>query len=306
MSFNSLFEIRVIRVLLVLPLWKIKSFQFSFWDSNWEAGGMGEMNHFQFSFWDSSWGGEAQDAPGAGAAFQFSFWDSQLTVTVVGAVTYICFQFSFWDSDHHRHYSYGKYVQYLSILFLRFLPRSSSRLSWTPCLLSILFLRFYYMLRWFEVVEWETFNSLFEIPRQRHILDAQRRHNFQFSFWDSDITPGYRFIRVLSAVTFNSLFEIPAARWGWGGMDDDNFQFSFWDSVEAAAWDFNGMVMIFQFSFWDSRSQRQADLDAENNFQFSFWDSSPYILLSTSTSNGLLSILFLRFEKVITTCRSRK
>jgi len=100
-TFNSLFEIRWVRMAEEFSLKIILDFQFSFWDSydecEKELGAF--LDAFQFSFWDSHHE-RAEARPINRDRFQFSFWDSWLGVerAAVSVSHRQPFQFSFWDS----------------------------------------------------------------------------------------------------------------------------------------------------------------------------------------------------------------
>ena len=146
---------------------------------------------------------------------------------------------------------------------------------------------------------------------------ADRRGDFQFSFWDSHIATDVETSRLL--VTFNSLFEILRGGGRRQGIGIFYFQFSFWDSWWTGRRSRSRRGEYhFQFSFWDSRADRDKDCFKHLGylsilflrfvqttqhqgatyvkilFQFSFWDSPHLGHLAMLTTS--LSILFLRFR----------
>ena len=118
-SFNSLYEIRVRDITRQLA--------------------PGE--NFQFSLWDSC--EVAEREPGAaGKLFQFSLWDSWKRLLSLRPKL-LSFQFSLWDSNHLIGlHGFFKRWTHLSILFMRFLERTSQVDLQLYTRLSILFMRF--------------------------------------------------------------------------------------------------------------------------------------------------------------------
>ena len=127
----------------------------------------------------------------------------QLLPKLVGLVLFF-FQFSLWDSSKNAKLAILLHLP-LSILFMRFLACSSclnfilhpfnslyeilrveldALVSLKPDL-SILFMRFVLFEHdpWFK--SYVTFNSLYEILREKEVIKEKYIPNFQFSLWDS-------------------------------------------------------------------------------------------------------------------------
>ena len=153
--------------------------------------------------------------------FQFSMWDSLLGIWKLTAA-WPPFQFSMWDSVSEPP-TYSIYLDYLSILYVRFIAGFLAGFIPKPSL-SILYVRF-----WREVEHYACAGC------------------FQFSMWDSSTYDIYILkdstafnslceipllqikAQIENDMTFNSLCEIPAA-YIFALLTGNTFQFSMWDS----------------------------------------------------------------------------
>ena len=221
-------------------------FQLSFWDSTEDGKVYGELLYFLSTlflrFVALTW----MFVNIQRMNFQLSFWDSLKTALLLMALE-LFFQLSFWDSAMSINFLRmwgGTFNSLFEILFYigkscmnaitfnslfeihRLLNGKSSIIF-----LSTLFLRFTeHRRRRSGSNEYNTFNSLFEIPVCWQGYEALSRRGFQLSFWDSWLAIPEHQPLLGRLAPFNSLFEILLFRRVGLTGEAYVFQLSFWDS----------------------------------------------------------------------------
>ena len=127
----------------------------------------------------------------------------------------------------------------------------------------------------------------FELLYYRKVI---RLNNFQFSLWDSEISPdGVNYFVVWLSILFMRFIVITPVKF----EIFEHFQFSLWDSGQAFAISIL-VEKTFQFSLWDSPKTIKVLRIWVPNFQFSLWDSSSWNYFKICF-RYTLSILFMRF-----------
>ena len=265
-SFNSLYEILHF---MAVEMEVFLVFQFSLWDSLQLKPFYCSVNFTFNSLYEIPT--NLQNPANRSSLTFNSLYEIQEEEETLKTAEYVTFQFSLWDSDNNILGSAT--VSNLSILFMRF----SKKKLWDrsrPFKLSILFMRFTIIGHAHASTAYKyAFNSLYEIREILSSLNTKDKIFFQFSLWDSTVTP---FPLRLPLLYFQfSLWDSNvivisdiAKRF--------NFQFSLWDSVGGGRL-YHFWKRNFQFSLWDSEKYKCIPL-IFYSFQFSLWDSDPLFL----------------------------